>query len=180
MKYMRQKFVFGIVFLAAVVLISGVSILAGASPGTQSDPFVTLSYLTDVFRPQIMSEVQKTEVEMTQKFETRVSEIESQLQPGDGGSAHAAPGDADTFSLVTLRNGQSLTCSVGTEIMLRIGTANGSGSAPALVNYTTGSTLSPGSSLATNNMYLVTIEGNGIVATAETVRVLVRGIYTIG
>jgi hypothetical protein len=63
--------------------------------------------------------------------------------------------------------------------MLRIGTANGFGSAPALVNYTDGATLAAGTALTTNHMYLVTIEGNGVRATADTVRVLVRGSYKI-
>jgi hypothetical protein len=65
--------------------------------------------------------------------------------------------------------------------MLRIGTANAyvGNSAPALVNYTNGGTLGNGAALAVNNMYLVTIEGNGITATAATVRVVVRGEYTI-
>jgi hypothetical protein len=176
---MKRKIVIGMVVLAAVVLISGASYLAFATPGTQADPFITLSYLTEVFRPQVMADVEKAENELTEKFEARIAELESALQAGQGGPGQAAAGSAERFSVVTLRNGQSLTCSVGTEIMLRIGTAAGTGSAPALVNYTTGSTLSSGTDLTPNHMYLVTIEGNGIRATADTVRVLVRGSHRI-
>ena len=177
---MRNKIVNGIVTLAVTLLISGASVLALASqPGTQADPAVTLSYLNNVFRPQVMASVQETEQEMVSRFNARIAELEAQLQSGQPGQHQGSLNPADTFAVVTLRNGQSLTSSVGTEIMLRIGTAQGFGSAPALVNYTTGSPLSPGSALTANNMYLVTIEGNGIRATAETVRVLVRGSYTI-
>jgi len=175
---MKQKIIVGIVVLATVALISGLSILAFASPGTEGDPFITLSYLTNIFRPQVLTEVQKAEQEMIQLFEERIKQLEAQLGSGQGGSA-PAPRPADVFSVVTLRRGQSLTCSVGTEIMLRIGSVNGFGSAPALVNYTTGSTLTAGSALTANHMYLVTIEGNGITATADTVRVLVRGSYRL-
>ena len=175
---MKRKIVIGIVVLAVAVLISGASLLAFAAPGTQADPFVTLSYLTEIFRPQVMSEVEAIERELVREFEARIAVLESQLEAGQGG-AQAAPAGVNRFSVITLRNGQTLTGSVGTEIMLRIGTASGAGTAPALVNYTTGSAISDGDALAQNHMYLVTIEGNGIRATAETVRVLVRGSYRV-
>ena len=175
---MKNKIIIGIVVIAAVTLVSGASILALANPGSQTDPFITLSYLTDVFRPQVMTEVKNTEQDMIKKFEARIAELESQLQTNTGGSS-AAGTSADSFQVVTLSRGQSLTCSVGVEIMLRIGTAEGTGSAPALVNYTSGTTLSAGTALTANHMYLVTIEGNGIKATADSVRVLVRGSYRI-
>ena len=174
---MKNKIITGIVVLAVIALISGASIMAYASPGSQTDPFVTLSYLMEKFRPQVMEEVGKKEQELTQKFDERITELESEFQSSQGGSGE--PNSADTFSVVTLRRGQSLTCSVGTEIMLRVGTATGFGTAPALVNSTSGTTLSSGSALVTNNMYLITLEGNGVRATADTVRVLVRGSYKI-
>jgi len=176
---MKRKIIIGILVLAAVMFISGSSILAFASPGTQTDPFVTLSYLTEIFRPQIMTDVRTTEQSLIQRFNTQIAALETQLEAGQSSSAPPSPSAAERFSVVTLSRGQSLACSVGTELMLRIGTATGSGSAPALVNYTSGETLSAGSALVTNNMYLVTIEGNGVRATADTVRVLVRGSYRI-
>jgi len=176
---MKQKIIIGIVVLAAVVLVSGVSILAFASPGTQTDPFITLSFLNDIFRPQIMSEVRAAEQEMTQRFNARIAQLEAQLSGSTGGSGGAASGPADRFHVVTLNRGQTLSCSVGAEIMLRVGSATGVGSAPALVNYTTGETLSSGSALVANNMYLVTIDGNGVRAASDTVRVLVRGNYSV-
>jgi len=175
---MKNKIITGIVFLSAVLLISGASILTVASPGTESDPFITRSYLTEVFKPLFMNDVKTIEQEMTQKFNTRISELEKQLQSG-GGSNKPVQVDAETFKVVTLNKNQTLVCSVGAEIMLRVGTANGLGTAPALVNYTSGATLSAGSALTTNHMYLVTIEGNGVKATANTVRVLVKGTYKV-
>ena len=177
---MKQKIITGIAFLATVALISGATYLAVASPGSESDPFITRSYLNDIFKPQFMNDVKTIEQEMTQKFNTRIAELEAQLASGGGGgSGQTVLGDTEKFRVVTLNRNQTLTCSVGTEIMLRIGTANGQGSVPALVNYTSGSTLSSGNALVTNNMYLVTIEGNGLRATADTVWVLVRGTYKI-
>ena len=176
---MKKKIFVGMVVLAAVALISGASILAFATPGSQTDPLITLSYLTDIFKPQIMADVKDTGDEMAKEFNARITELESKLQANPGGSGSGGTGPADSFKVVTLTKGQTLTCSVGVEIMLRIGTAEGTGTAPALVNYTTGTTLSAGTALTANNMYLVTIEGNGIKATADSVRVLVRGSYRI-
>jgi len=175
---MKNKIIVGIVVLAAVVLVSGASILAFANPGTEVDPLITLSYLTDVFKPQVTEEMQKTEQDLIESFESRIAALEARLQAGQGGTS-VSPGPADVFTVVTLRRGQSLTCSVGVEIMLRVGTASGFGSVPALVNSTTGTTLSAGTALTINNMYLVTIDGNGVTATADTVRLLARGNYRI-
>lgn len=177
---MIRKIAIGIIVLSAIMFVSGTVLLALATtPGTPEDPFITLSYLTDIFKAQMMDEVKKTKQEVTEKFDSQIAALESQLQNSQGSAATQAPSKADSFSVVTLSNGQSLTCSVGVEIMLRVGTANGVGTAPALVNYTDGATLSSGTALTTNNMYLVTIEGNGIKATAATVKVLVRGNYKI-
>jgi len=176
---MKSRIIVCIVVLAAITLISGVSILAFASPGTEADPFVTLSYLTSIFKPQVMADVTRIEQELTQKFETRITELERQLQSSQGSSGPATVKESERFTVITLRRNQSLTCKVGTEIMLRVGSATGFGTQPALVNYTTGETLAAGSSLTTNHMYLVTLEGNGIRSTADTTRVLVRGDYHI-
>ena len=173
---MKHKIAVGIAVFAAIALISGVSIMVFAAPGAQDDPVVTLSYLTSVFKAQVANDIKTVELELTEKFNSKITSLESQLQ--SGGTA-SSPGSANSFSVVTLSNGQSLTCSVGAEIMLRVGSATGFGSAPALVNYTDGATLSSGTALATNNMYLVTLEGNGIKATADTVKVLVRGNYKV-
>jgi len=176
---MKNRVFTGIAIIAAIALVSGAGALAASTSGSQSDPLVTLSYLTDVFKPQILSEIAKTEQELSAKFDTQIAAFEAGLKADQTGDLPDIPESIETFSVVTLSKGQSLTCSVGTEIMLRIGTATGFGTAPALVDYTSGSTLSSGSSLVTNHMYLVTIEGNGVTSTADLVRVLVRGIYTL-
>jgi len=150
--------------------------MAYASPGSQTDPFVTLSYLMDQFKPQVMQDVNTKAQELTQTFDERTAAIEAEIQAGLGGTS---PNVADTFSVVTLKKNQTLTCSVGTEMMLRVGSANGTGSAPALVNSSGGTTLSAGSALVTNNMYLVTIDGNGAKAVTDNVKILVRGNYKI-
>lgn len=160
-------------------MVAGASILAFAAPGAQDDPFVTLDYLNQIFKPQVMADVQASTQALTDQLDSKISDLELQVQSGQSSPAPSSPGAADKFSVVTLNKGQSLTCSVGAEIMLRIGTASAFGTAPALVNYTAGEAVSSGTALTINNMYLVTIESNGVKATADTVRLLVRGSYKI-
>lgn len=176
---MKNKIIIGIVVCTMIVFVSGVSIIAFASPGTATDPLITLSYLTNIFRPQILEEVDKAGQELSTGFDARISTLETQLDGNQSGANTDDLGPADVFTVVTLRRGQSLTCSVGVEMMLRIGSATAFGSSPALVNTTSGSTLSSGNALAVNNMYLVTIQGNGVTSTVDTTRILVRGSYTV-
>lgn len=143
----------------AVVLIAGVSVYAATNYGTSSDPLITLSYLDKTLTPSVLEQF--------------ASELEAALA-GQGG------GKAETYHVVTLSKGQILTGSVGCEIMLRIGSAGVSASdSPGLVDITSASSLNNGASLSVNHLYMVTIAGNGIKATASTVKVLVRGSYTI-
>jgi hypothetical protein len=175
---MKIKIITGILVLAVIALISGATFLATASPGTQEDPFITLSYLNNSFRQQMMAEISKTEQELARALDAKIADLEAELEASKG-SGVQTQGSADRFSVVSLNRGQTLTCSVGAELMLRIGSATGAGAAPALVDYSDGATLSAGTALTANHMYLVTIEGNGVKATADSVRVLVRGTYKV-
>ncbi len=84
------------------------------------------------------------------------------------------------FTVVTLSQGQTLYGSIGCEIMLRVGTAECvADSVPGLVDGTSGGTLNGGKALEQNHLYMATIENRGVRATAATVKVLVRGGYTI-
>lgn len=149
-----------VVLLAlSAALMSGVSLAAEA--GSPQDPLVTLSYLNDTFFSQLM-----------QRVDQRIAERTGQALPGGGVSA--------SFVVVTLNEGQTLTGGVGCEVMLRVGSAVCvSPSDPGLVDETTASTLANGGALAQNHLYMMTIEGRGVRATAGTVKVLARGSYTV-
>jgi len=87
---------------------------------------------------------------------------------------------AETFVVVTLTKGQVLTGGIGCEVMLRIGTASCvSPSSPGLIDETAAKTLNDGGALVQNHLYMMTIEGRGVKATADTTKLLVRGAYTI-
>ena len=84
------------------------------------------------------------------------------------------------FVLVTMKKGKTLKGTVGTEVMLRVGTATcTASSAPGLIDTTSAGSIDNGAALSKNHLYMMTIEERGVKATAATVKVLVRGTYTV-
>lgn len=133
-----------------------------AEAGSGQDPLVTLSYLNDTFFNDVMRRVDQ-----------KIAERTGQALPGSASSSAS-------FTVVTLGSGQTLTGDVGCEVMLRIGSAVCvAPSSPGLIDETTAATLADGASLAQNHLYMMTIEGRGVRATAATVKLLARGSYTI-
>ena len=50
---------------------------------------------------------------------------------------------------------------------------------PALIDLTSGGTVDSGASLTKNHLYMSTIEGRTLTASANTVKLLVRGGYAV-
>lgn len=145
---------------------------AATSAGSSGDPLVTLSYLTERFAPQMEEKMESMVDEKADELTRLFDQAVSQASAGSNGSS--------VFSVVTLSNGQTLVGDVGCEVMLRIGTAVcGSDSATGLIDVTDGSTLGDGKALETNHLYMVTISTRSVTATAGTVKLLVRGPYTV-
>lgn len=166
----NKKLVTILAIIMTVAVIIGVSAYAASNYGTTSDPLITLSYIDDVLTADLFESFQK-------KLDDAVAKLETTLTSAISG---IDSGDVEGYKVVTLSSGQKITGSVGCEIMLRIGTATcKASSSPGLIDMTTGGTIDNGSSLTKNHLYLVTIDGSGITATADTVKVLVRGSYTI-
>jgi len=157
--------------LVTLLVICGTLMTAAlaAEVGSEGDPLVTLSYLEEVFMEEVLGKVDE-------KIDERNRDIAQEI----GGQTGAGSATTDTFTVVTMVNGQTLTGDIGCEVMLRVGTAVCvSPSAPGLIDETTAGTLNNGGKLEKNHLYMMTIEGRGVLATAETTKLLVRGSYTI-
>lgn len=166
--------------LTTALSVGVLTLLLGAAAGSQTDPLVTMSYLTDVNTPAILKQVDakldSREQALVDKLDgvadTYAQEVES-LMGSSGGSA------SSVFSVVTVKAGQQLLGSTGCEMLLRNGSATCVAvSVPGLVDSTDGSTLASGGAVQPNHLYLVTADGRGLKATAD-VTVMVRGSYTI-
>ena len=158
--------------LCAVLAAAGLTAfgaLAAGGAGSQSDPLVTLSYLTDTFTGQMMD-----------KVDAAIAQRSAKLLEELGGSVTApSSGEAAAFTAVTLTAGQTLYGEAGCEVLLRSGEAACAPSAsPGLVDATTGGSLEGGASLQANHLYLMT-DSRGVTSAAGAV-LLVRGVYLIG
>ena len=164
----KKKWPTLLLVLAMILGAMNLTVSVAAEPGSEQDPLVTLSYLNDTFLNTIMEKVD-------QKIAARNAEIVKQL----GGQVSGTE-STDTFTVVTMTQGQILTGDIGCEVMLRVGTAACvSPSAPGLIDETSAGTLNNGGALEKNHLYMMTIEGRGVQATAATTKLLVRGTYTI-
>lgn len=178
----KKNFVirFGAAALAGLILMAGVAVAAGE--GSQSDPLITLSYLTQTAVPAVLEQVDgKTaayQQELVDKLDQAIQSYSAKMEEIVG--AHSGSQNAATYTVVTLKKDQQMKMDIGCEVMLRIGTARCvSPSNPGLINTTSGATLNNDGELVVNNLYMATITGRAIKATANTVKVLVRGGYTI-
>ena len=170
--------------LLVCLTLTGVALAAGQQ-GTQSDPLVTLSYLTQRATPEILAQVDlklnQRENELKNQLSTVVSsyvrEVEDKLRAAGG--VVSSPSGGAVYEAVTLRAGQIITGGATCEFLLRSGTAVCvSGTAPGLIDMTGGATLASGSALTANHLYLTAGE-RGAVRADTAVTLMVRGSYTI-
>ena len=166
-----------LIALAAALLlgIAALAVDAATSAGSEYDPLVTLSYINDVFVPYVTSlfreDLEEKEAALQEALEERVSSLEGAGVGGGTGSRE--------YVVETLEAGQTLLCQRGAELMLRIGRATVTAeNIPGLVDTATTENLNDGEELIVNHLYMVTINGHGVRA-EETVKILVRGDYTI-
>ena len=86
---LKKKLLITLGVIVAVAFISGVSILAATTLGTQTDPLVTLSYLTGKLKPQIMSEVSAgitaAEASLQPSLDAQVNQFKSDIDAKLGG-----------------------------------------------------------------------------------------------
>ena len=149
--------------LAAACVCFLLTAAYAATAGGADDPLITKSYLDGPFLEQVRSMVE-------QAVKEQKTELEDVLSQGGG----------NVFKVVTLSKGEVLEGDVGCEVMLRIGTAScGSPDSVGLIDTTDGTILGDGKALVTNHLYMVTIKTRTVTATSSTVKVLVRGPYTV-
>ena len=164
--------------ICALLCMSLVIGVAYATAGSAEDPLVTLSYLNNIFFPQVTERMESMVTEKSIELEGKFNEALEKVPAGGSGSADGEV--SSVFSVVTLKKGQVLVGDIGCEVMLRVGTADcvSSGST-GLIDVTDGSVLGDGKALVKNHLYMVTISTRSVRATADTVKVLVRGPYTV-
>ncbi|MDR2671091.1 MAG: hypothetical protein LBC26_05160 [Oscillospiraceae bacterium] len=200
----QKKWVVGLsAFLLIALLFVGYMAMA-VELGSRDDPLVTVSYITDELIPGLSDKIDAAVAAKTKEYSDQLETKYNQLMAGlEGGAAGGltdpafidavaeavlskqssggggAVPSADTMKRVDLTNGQTLKLALGSETLLRLGSAVCvAGGSPGLIDVTTGGELADGGALEQNHLYLATVEGRGFKAGGATT-VFVRGAYTL-
>ena len=152
---MKHHFLRTFLILLLIAVLGAGAVYAAARYGSQEDPLVAKSYLTDV-----------VEKEITDYTDAQIRAAVSDAQGRVQAQIRAAAG---VFETVQLTAGQTLACEPGTEVVLISGSAAASGS---FTDTTLGEALTEGA-LAANHLYLA---GENAVITADgDAAIMVRG-----
>ncbi|MEG2680044.1 MAG: hypothetical protein RR949_08870 [Oscillospiraceae bacterium] len=142
--------------LLAFLVLTG-AVTAAAVQGSQEDPLITLSYLTNVLTPKLEGEVSKAvaanEKALTDKLSGLIADAEKRLANQTGTAASA------TFTTLTLKTGERKTGL--SEYLLRTGKAVSVGQ---LLDSTTGEIVQAESTLTANHLYVALDTVSGVKA----------------
>lgn len=149
-----------IISIITIIAIACTLLYAFATPGTNDDPLVSLSYITDTLIPEIHKYVDE-----------KIANITS-----SGSSSDAS----DTFNVVDVKQGQTVKAGKGCEMILRMGSgtiiASQSG---GLSDVTQGYDLADGENMPANHLLICPLEdGRGIKVTKDG-KIMIKGAYTL-
>ncbi len=166
---MKKHRLFRMVLLG-VTAVMAVSMYALAA-GSEGDPLITLSYLTQRFTPSVLSEV---DGQIAKAKADLAAQLDERIQSSTGTGA-AAPG----YTVVSLSEGQRLIGMAGCEMLLRMGSAKCTAAAnPGLIDLTGSTEVNSGLPVEANHLYIAT-DGSGGMTSVTNITVLVRGSYTV-
>lgn len=127
--------------LGCLVLLS-VTLFAGAAGGDASDPLASLSYLTGVFAKTVNAQVDE-------KLDSSDALLLESAQSGSLSSCAA------TWTETRMKEGDVLSASTGTNILILAGRVQVSFSSGAVIDVTTGTAVPSGTALTADHRYMV-------------------------
>jgi len=184
-------------FCGIMALLSALSVtVLAASYDSSEDPIISLSYLTEVFRPSIVQDYEEKIAALEEKIdaltksgitppETRPAPEttpEPETQPEPETTPEPQPAAGMTYEVIQMKYGDCLFAAGPMDILLRAGTAIciAPDATQGISDYTEGTEIYNGESLTKNHMCLIPRgDGRGIMATAESVYIMVRGEYSL-
>ena len=175
---MRNRIVAAV--LLAAVLVTGLG-AALASPGTAEDPFVTLSYLTQTYYPELERAMLEQAQAGTADMEKAALDRLAELSAGYLADAKQDKGlYSDVFLSLTLARDEVLTLSAGSSLQFEAGVVSLAFSSGRLIDVTTGTTVD-GSGTLTAGHHYVAAENTACTVTArsDAVYLSVCGYYDL-
>lgn len=163
--------------VAAIIMVCALGIAAMAYDSS-ADPIISLSYITDIFKPQILREVDS-------RIDNAVSKLSATTtQPADNTPApDTSVTTAPTgYVVIELTAGDAVYASDACDIMLRAGQAVciAPDANQGIADYTDAVEIYNGQALTKNHMCLIPRgDGRGVRAVSESVFIMIRGDYVV-
>ena len=159
--------------IAAIVpaVLAALVVVVSAAYDSSEDPLVSLSYLRNIFKQEIISAVEK---DVDEKIGAKVAEAVEDAEP-------AAPASSE-FDVLELKEGMRVLANGACEIMLRSGSAVcvAPDGRQGLADYTDATEILIDQPLTKNHMCMIPRgDGRGIRITSEIAYIMVRGAYTV-
>jgi uncharacterized protein (DUF427 family) len=153
---------------ALVLLLSGLAVWAFAAGGDASDPLVSLSYLNGTYASTVDAKVDE-------KLNASDQALLAAANQEAAGAAFA-----ETWTEQRLKEGDVLSGSTGLHVMVLAGKVTVSFSGGAVVDVSTGNTVTSGTSLTADHRYLVAEDTNAaFTVTSQTAVVDYQGYYSV-
>ena len=173
--------------ITAIVLASlaAFGVTAAAAYDSSEDPLVSLSYLTKIFKTELLEELNETiDAELDRRIENLdLSQYPSRQLPQEEKEEPApSVSSSSTYEVVELSWGDALYAAGACDIMLRSGSAYcvAPDASQGIADYTSDAEIYNYQYLTKNHMCLIPRgDGRGIIADAPVVFIMVRGEYTI-
>ncbi len=182
---------------AILALTAALSVTVFASSYDSSeDPIISLSYLTEIFKPSLVAEYEEKITALEKKLDTlsaQLAEMPTEPEPAAPETTEPEPPppaaetpesipNAATYEVIEMKYGDCLFADGPVDLMLRAGKAIciAPDAGQGISDYTEGKEIYNGESLTKNHMCLIPRgDGRGIMATAESVFIMVKGAYTL-
>ena len=150
---MKRKWKITAAAACAVVVLTAAY---AAAAGSENDPLITLSYLKNIFTPQVQDMVDQAvetgtaqnKADLDAAIQTWDAEIGQAVQDALNSQVKEEPA---SFVSVSMANGKALSIEAGCEVILRSGKPVCSAD---LIDQTDGTVLKAGETLAANHLYL--------------------------
>ena len=162
---MKKRLLAGLLAIAIMVCFCGV--IAAGSAGSASDPLISLTYLTGTFKDSLLSAV-----------DTKISSALDPVYNSAAGGITVSDSTASPYSHAAqpqefdLKYGDTITGVTGTMYMLLAGSGKLTYTGTAVIDITSGSTVSSGTALTAAHRYLVAEDTSATVTITQDTAVL--------
>ena len=147
------------VLIILVTVFAMTAIATFATPGTNEDPLISLSYINDTLLPEIYAYINE-----------KVDSIANSNQTNE----------SSEFKVIDVKKGQKIQGGNGCEMILRMGSATIVASkSGGLSDVTDGYDLGQDTPMPANHLIIVPVgDGRGITMTADG-KIMIKGTYTL-